>query len=275
MAYGTLAHPQLAWPPFDSVEIETPGAFANSDWVPLESTPLGSDAVLTGVTLRPTFLTFFPGGSLGGQVEIGASVDDVVTPIATWPFINMNSFNAAEADNGLYLPTGFGIDLLPEGCLPMARIRSGQTGSDNTYRVSASYMQKPLAGGALLTTTSPQICVPDAATPVVVTTGASAWDDSVATTLRAASGPALVFTGVLLWSNIASIGTIELDLYADGDYVHTEQGSYNGKQGLPYYVPFRRPLDAFPEDALIEAVCRADFTTSPVYVAFTAHEKPL
>lgn len=275
MAYATLASRQFVAPESDSVEITTSGgaAFSASNWFQLAAS-ISADSILTGITIRPTFVVFFPSGPTPAlQIEIGVGAVGVEAKIAAWPVQWNFAFNAVYADNGLFLPLTIGIDAIPSGARLVARIKTGST-DVQTYRVAASYLKKPLIG-SILTTDQPQVVIPDSAAPIAITPGGS-YSTGAAATIRSASGPALVLTGLSIWADVASIGDIELDLYADGDLVHQAKGGYNGKQGLPFYMPLRRPLDAFPLDCLIEGRARIDYATpSAVSVYLAAIEKPL
>lgn len=275
MAYSTLTSPQFGAPLLGSVEVTAPSglAWGPSDWFPLQTDM--SEAILTGVAIRPNFLVFFGSGVPALQLEIGVDVDDVQTKIAAWPIQYNFSFNSSGLDHGGFMPATIGVDLIPEGCTLLARLRSSTSDFDHIHEVAATYIQKPLVG-SLLTTTQPKIVIPEAASPVTVTSGTPAWTFGSLATIRAASGPAFVCTGISIWTNNATTNVIDVDLYADGVFVHRERAAFGGKQGMPFYRALRRPLDAFPIDSLIQAQVRTtpDANTG-CFVYLDGHEKPL
>lgn len=280
MAYGTLANRQFAAPALSSVELTAPGGRWGTwgDWEVLEA-EMDADSVLTGVTIRPTFLVFFPIGGTPPSVnaeELQIGVDEV--PIASWPIQFLYSFNSIAADNGLFLPCPIGIDAIPEGSQLCARIRTGMRDVE-TYQVAGSYVKKPLVG-SWLTTPNTQKTLPydtgadEPLWPVLVTPGAPEYVDGAMTTIVSDANP-FVLVGISLWGSYASVGVVEVDLFANGERIHRVKAAFNGKAGLPYYLPLRQPLSV-PDGGLIEAVARTDyFSATPLYVALSVIETPL
>ena len=160
MAYATLSSPQFAAPLFDSVEITAPSGlgFTNSDRVELEAS-MSADSILTGITIRPTFFVFSGSGVPAAQVVIGVGADGFEVEIAARPIQFNFSFNTTGLDNGGFMPLPIPVDAIPEGSRLAACMRTSTTDFDQTYRVAATYIQKPIVG-SLLTTEQPQVTIP-------------------------------------------------------------------------------------------------------------------
>lgn len=270
MAYSTLTSPSFAAPLLGSAALTVPSGlgWGPSDWVTLQADM--PEAIVTGVAIRPDFLVFFASGQPGLQLELG--VDEVF--IGAWPVHWNVGFNSSPIDHAGYMPATIGLDAVPEGSTLMVRARCS-TSFEHLYQVAATYIQKPV-DGTLLVTASPKIVLPTAAQAITVTSGTPAYTTGSLATLRSASGPAFVATGVGIHSGFATTDVIEYDLFANGDRVHRGKASFGGKQGLPFYSPLRRPLDAFPLDCSIEIAIRTSpDVTVPCQAYIDGHEKPL
>lgn len=250
-------------------------AWANSAYVTvLAATP--SACILTGVVINT------PYGELAAvsydfEVDIATGGVGAEVVIATVRGCNVRNFaNMAGPTLCWVLPIP--IDNIAAGVRISARIRKGGTNT-TAHRVAITYLKKPLASTSslILTTAVAQKTLPSAASGVTVTAGSPAYANGSWAQLRAATGAALVITGIVFGT--PSAGAIyELDLGTGGsgsEAVITTLRVRMSDMVLPAVMMLPNPLDNVAASTRLAARLRSSSASATMIVSLMVMEKPL
>jgi hypothetical protein len=251
-------------------------AWADSDWVEvLAAAPAAS--VLTGVTVYSEHGE----GSVVNyelEVDIGVGAAAAEVPIATVRGYNHRTFSGDNTGPTHLFVLPIPIDAIPSGARLAARMRS--TNAAGLWFVAISYCQKPLTSARRVTEVA-QTTLPPAAASLVLTAG-SAWVSGTWSELRAASGAALVVTGLVLGNPDAPSGPLtrayEVDLGigpAASEVVITTLAVTSAGGGQPAHLMLPTPLDAVPASTRLAARLRSNIASATLRVAVMVLEKPL
>lgn len=234
---------------------------------------MASDAVLSGIVVRPTFGFFFEAFDVEIDIATGAAASEVV--IATFRWGAFNPPGQANPGNVIYaLPIG--IDNIASGDRVSARMRISTT-SVFTCRVSATYYEKPISG-TYLTTPNPQVVIPAASNSIVLTAGSS-WGSGSYQELRTNSGSAVILISLIAYGGSNNAIYHEVDIAtgaAASEVVITTVAIHNETTGTtPAWILFTLPLDNVAASTRIAARSRSNFNGATIRVALNVIEKPL
>jgi len=247
-------------------------AWTSSAWVELIAA-VGADSILTGLVVS----TAWGNSSVVDNhweidVATGAAASEVV--IATFKGRIRGIFSDVQ-DSTQWIPTVLGIDAIANGARLSARIRTGSTDT-TVWTCAATYIHKPLSG-TILTTAQPLIALPAAAAAVSVTASGTPWANGAWVELRAASGAALVLTGIVLSADTS--GECEFDLGTGGSGSETVITTVRiVAEGASTYFgtyPLSVPLDNIAASTRIAARLRHATASAGGMVALMGFEKPL
>jgi len=251
------------------------GVWANSAYVELlAATPTA--CVLTGVTLFTT-----EGGSANvtydAEVDIATGAAGAEAVIATVRLFNRRSFSphlGPTACAVLPIP----IDNIGTGVRLAARLRKNST-TTTVWKVAITYLRKPLASTMLTTVTVAKV-LPPAAVGVTLTAGGGAWTSGTWGQLRAATGAALVITGVVFGNPSVLNAAYELDLgtgaAAAETVITTIRFSAGGTAvGFPSHLCLPTPLDNVAASTRLAARLRCATASATVVASVMVLERPL
>lgn len=269
-----LADRQYTAPSAANAVAITPNAtaWANSAYVTVLAA-MPAACVLTGVTV---FTTDGTSNSTDHDAEVdiatGAAGAEVV--IATIRAYNRQVFTGQLGPTNTYvLPIP--IDAIASGARLSARLRKNSTGVI-PWKVSITYLQKPLVS-SLLTTTAVQKTLPAASAGILVTAGGSVWGSGSWTQIRSASGAALVLVGVVFGTPSASSDfEVDFGTGAPGsEGVITTVRVVSSNQGMPSVLMLPTPLDNIAASARLAARLRSASASATMVISLMVLEKPL
>jgi hypothetical protein len=275
MAVTLLADRQFIAPAAaDSVAITPSGvAWTNSAYVTLlAATPAA--CVLTGVTIYTTDGSAST-ANYDAEIDIATGAVGVEVVIATMRVAvdRISTATQTGPTHGLVLPIP--IDNIGSGVRLSARLRKNNTNL-TTWTVAVSYLVKPLTSTPLMTAVA-QKALPSAAAGVLVTANATPWANGAWVQLRAASGAALVITGVVFGAPQTEL-EYELDLgtgAAAAETVITTLRVSTDNLGLPCAVMLPTPLDNVGAGVRVAARARSSNASTTMVVSLMVLEKPL
>jgi hypothetical protein len=276
-ALAVLANRQYTAPSAaDAVSI-TPAAVAwtNSAYAELLAAT-SATCVLTGVTVHTTHgVSSSVAYDFEVDIATGAAGAEVV--IATVRGYNARSF-ASVGNTGptLCYTLPIPIDNIASGARLSARLRKNNTATTPVWMVAIAYLQKPLAS-TILTTAVAQKALPPAAVGVTVTANATPWANGAWVQLRAASGAALVITGVV-FGGPSVAADYELDLGIGGSGSETVITTIRATGviiGFPSHLMLPTPLDNVAAGTRVAARLRCSSASRTMVVSLMVLEKPL
>jgi len=259
----------------DAVAITPAGtAWANSAYVQLlAATPVA--CVLTGVTVY-TAHGSSDATAYDFEVDIATGVAAAEVVIATVRGFNRLIFTSGQSGHSQYIGLRIPIDNIAAGARLSTRLRKNDTNTSNLWKVAVTFFQKPLTTTTLLTAVA-QKTLPPAAASVTVTAGSPAWAGGAWVQLRAASGAALVITG-LVAGNPSSSEEMELDLGTGGagsEVIITTLRLFSSTQGFPSHLMLPNPLDNIAASTRVAARLRSATASTTVQVSLMVLDKPL
>lgn len=275
MAITTLIDRQYTAPAGADAVTVTPAAVAwtNSAYVEvLASTPAA--CVLTGVTFY-SIHGFTESTAYDGEIDVatGAASSEVV--IATVRFYSRLVFTSGQIGPILTYVFPIPIDNIGSGVRLSVRLRKNNTNL-TVWNMSINYLQKPLTS-TILTTAKPQLVIPPATVGVTVTAGGLAWGNGLWVQLRAATGNALVITGVVFGA-LSANADFEIDLGTGGsgsETVITTLRIAALNQGNPQHQPLPHPLDNVTASTRIAVRMRCSTASNTAIISLMVIEKPL
>ena len=277
MALTLLADRQYTAPSAaNSIAITPTGvAWTNSAYVTvLDPTPAA--CVLTGVILATT-------DGASGAVTYDAEVDIATGAAAAEVVIATVRVRLSRVFDGTSttVPTHvcalpIPIDAIGAGVRVAARLRKNNTNT-TAWKVAITYLQKPLTTTCLTTAVAPK-ALPPAAAGITATAGSPAWASGAWVQLRAATGAALVLTGVVCGPPSANDVAYELDLGIGGagaETVITTLRIGAGNQSMLALVGLPTPLDAVPAATRLAVRLRCATASATMVVSVQVLEQPL
>lgn len=229
--------------------------------------------ILTGVV--PALVSIAAGAGHGLETDIatGAAAAEVV--IATF---RSDVAGSSAGSMGQYLSSVIGIDNIVGGARVSARQRGGSLFAGDSFRVSITYLKKPLAG-SMLTTAQPLLCTPAASNPLNITPGDNNWASGGWEEIEAATSAAWVIPGLAVAVAAATVKW-ELDLGTGAAGVEvvatTLRGETAAADSLPNYMALWNPLDNIAAATRVSGRARCNANAiRDVRTALAYFEKPL
>lgn len=160
--------------------------WGNSSWVELTAS-LGSDSLLLSIT---PYTHDTNNAQFEADIGVGSAGSEVVVCTVKGRSAPVLSDAGDEVIFNLPIP----IDALPSGSRVAARIRTNIT-TVQTWRICATYAEKPIVG-SVLTTANPVKVLPSAANQTSTTASTTAWANGAWAQVTASTAAAIILVGV-------------------------------------------------------------------------------
>lgn len=240
-------------------------AWANGNWFQLLASTSNS-ITIAGIVVQTS------GTNVDWEFDIGVGAASSEVVVGTMRGTSRTS--GAGVPQSFYFP----IPILVSGSPKRIAARIRKSGTTTTgFTLSMMYYDGDISSTAT-TTTSVAKTLPSAAASATVTPSGSTWGNSSWVQLRAASGPALVLGGIVLYAGVAQPYEFDIGTGTAGSetVIATFRGNYDSAAGLNNLIYANPPIDNIPLNARIAVRSRVNGTNATAWrAAIIVYEKPI